>query len=97
MLKHVDEVDREGQCARPVPVVLPTNTFFREANKILAPDCTIVYQCRNDSGCCNASSVCAPKTTTNITRLFMVSSLHSMLEAEHKIFGWLINDSIYSP
>ena len=71
------EMEAYAQCRDPVAVVVKVRDITSAANKEYFPRCTIVHQCRADSGCCNDTSICAPKTNVTIKRSFFVS-LHKI-------------------
>ena len=71
--KHLQEMEEKTLCRNPVPVVLRIRDISSSPNREYFPQCTIVHRCRKDSGCCNETSVCAPKSNTTISKYFLVS------------------------
>ena len=72
---HIHEIEQNErtQCKYPVPKVIRISDINPSPNKVYYPGCTIVYQCRKDSGCCNDTTECGPKVNMSITLAFFVS------------------------
>ncbi|XP_013402234.1 uncharacterized protein LOC106167886 [Lingula anatina] len=62
-------------CSTPIAEVIKINKINTNPHKAYIPDCTVVYRCRREAGCCTASSQCGPKRKKNITRAFYVVGL----------------------
>ncbi|XP_041356990.1 uncharacterized protein LOC121374119 [Gigantopelta aegis] len=76
-LFHIDEMENSPlkECKFAQPEVVHV-TDDSTGNKIYVPDFTVVYRCRNVSGCCgNSSQECGPKKLQVIERAFLVMEI----------------------
>ena len=77
--KHFHHVVAETKCGEPQPEVECVRCHSSIPHKVYFPRCTVVYRCRNTTGCCNATSTCAPKTTESIVRHVYVSLINELI------------------
>ncbi len=62
-----------GQCKEPTPVLKQARDFTKAADREYFPQCTIIHECRAESGCCGIGYTCGPKTIDTIKKTFFVS------------------------
>lgn len=72
---HIEEVKMSpvSECRVPQPQIVNVEDPKKQG-RILYPSCTVIYRCRNDSGCCGPREECGPKTERVVFKTFMVSS-----------------------
>lgn len=71
-LSHVHEMNAKAQCHVPIKKVIKVKDAASSPNLEFFPECTIVYRCSEESGCCGETEQCVPKSHTTITRHFYV-------------------------
>ncbi|XP_025085819.1 uncharacterized protein LOC112559106 isoform X1 [Pomacea canaliculata] len=70
---HIEEVKMSpvSECRVPQPQIVNVEDPKKQG-RILYPSCTVIYRCRNDSGCCGPREECGPKTERVVFKTFMV-------------------------
>ncbi|ESO89423.1 hypothetical protein LOTGIDRAFT_165019 [Lottia gigantea] len=74
---HMEEMETSpmSQCKYPQPEIVHVEAE-NHFNRMLYPECTILYRCRNTSGCCgNKSQECGPKYLQVVKKTFLVLSV----------------------
>lgn len=72
-MAHVFEMEEKGVCREPMAKFIQVRHHelaSPESNYV--PECTVVYRCHKDYGCCNSTSECGVKTSAYIYRTFWV-------------------------
>lgn len=70
-MAHVFEMEEKGVCREPMAKFIQIRHHelaSPESNYV--PECTVVYRCHKDYGCCNSTSECGVKTSAYIYRTF---------------------------
>ncbi|PVD35221.1 hypothetical protein C0Q70_06502 [Pomacea canaliculata] len=70
---HIEEVKMSpvSECRVPQPQIVNVEDPKKQG-RILYPSCTVIYRCRNDSGCCGPREECGPKTERVVFKTFML-------------------------
>uniref|UniRef100_A0A8D8YCC6 Platelet-derived growth factor (PDGF) family profile domain-containing protein n=1 Tax=Cacopsylla melanoneura TaxID=428564 RepID=A0A8D8YCC6_9HEMI len=69
--KHKTKVGKDAACRKPMPKVVKVSDVYPTATKIYLPQCTIIHQCAEDTGCCmGAFQKCGPKSSEKVDLYF---------------------------
>ncbi|KAL1463158.1 hypothetical protein WDU94_014939 [Cyamophila willieti] len=69
--KHKTKVGKDAACRKPMPKVIKVSDVYPTATKIYLPQCTIIHQCAEDTGCCmGAFQKCGPKSSEKVDLYF---------------------------
>lgn len=73
---HLLRVNRDGDCKVPKPRLVQVKHEYPHPSKIYLPRCTILHQCGDDTGCCNAESLtCVPRQAHRVDLFFYTSTV----------------------
>lgn len=69
--KHKMKVVKDAACRKPMPKVIKVSDVYPSATKIYLPQCTIIHQCAEDTGCCSGPfEKCGPKSSEKVDLYF---------------------------
>ncbi|KAI5753326.1 hypothetical protein M8J77_025922 [Diaphorina citri] len=78
--KHKMKVVKDAACRKPMPKVIKVSDVYPSATKIYLPQCTIIHQCAEDTGCCSGPfEKCGPKSSEKVDLYFYAYSTSSIV------------------
>ncbi|CAH1159467.1 unnamed protein product [Phaedon cochleariae] len=77
VLEHYVRVNQQAKCLTPLPRVIPVQQEHPDSSKIYTPQCTVLYRCAEDSGCCRRHTKCQHKRRVLVPLYFYAKSVGS--------------------